>query len=351
MEPAQSAPPRSPVGGTKDDMLKHSATVFVACALLLTGCLAQDAKKRQAVVAGSFYPSDPGLLSRMVDDYLNAAKADSSLGDILGLVVPHAGYVYSGPVAAAGFVQLKGKKIDRVILIAPSHVERLAPGAAIYDGDYYQTPLGDVPVDTAFARKLAAIGPLFQLTGAGHETRTQDGRGEHAIEVQLPFLQRVLGSFKIVPIVVGDQRYQTCRSLGIALAGLIDGPNTVIIASSDLAHFHDYAQTVAMDTRLLAAVSEGDYLGVVRNLERGVWEACGGGPIVATMMAAERLGGGQARVIKQANSGDSVAGDRTRVVGYAAVAFTKSPSVPGQEYALGKAEQDRLLEIAGKSVE
>lgn len=331
-------------------MLKHFTVALVASAVILTGCLAEAGKKRPPMVADSFYPANPDLLGRMVDDYLASAKGDN-VGQVVGIVVPHAGYIYSGQVAAYAFAQLKGRQVSRVVVIAPSHLERIA-GASIYNGDAYQTPLGEIPVDTDFARKLAAQNPRLRLSGAGHDSKTPDGRAEHSIEVQLPFLQRTLvGPFKIVPIIVGEQSYDVCRALGVALAKLINDSSTVIVASSDLSHYHTYAEAVAMDKKLVAAVADGDYLGLSRNLGRRTWEACGGGPIVATMMAAERLGA-TGKVLKQANSGDSVAGDRNSVVGYAAVAFVKNQNVmPAADYSLGQAEQLRLMDIARKSAE
>ncbi len=331
-------------------MLKHCTVALVASALILTGCLAEGGKKRQAFVADSFYPSNPDLLARMVDGYLAAAKADS-VGQVVALVVPHAGYIYSGHVAAHAFAQLKGKQLSRVIVIAPSHIERFE-GASIYDGEAYQTPLGEIPVDTDFARKLAAQNPRLRLSGAGHDSKTADGRAEHSIEVQLPFLQRALaGPFKIVPIIIGDQRYDTCHALGVALSKMITDSSTVIVASSDLSHYHPYAEAVTMDRKVVNAIGDGDYLGLSRNLARGSWEACGGGPIVATMIAAERLGA-TAKVLKQANSGDSVAGDRKSVVGYAALVFVKNQALPASaDYSLGQAEQARLMDIAHKSVQ
>ncbi len=332
-------------------MFKYWTVALVASALILTGCLAQDGgKKRPPVVADSFYPSNPDLLARMVDDYLRSAKPDS-VGQVVALVVPHAGYIYSGRVASQAFAQLKGKQVTRVVIIAPSHVARFT-GASIYDGAAYQTPLGDVAVDTDFAQKLAAQDRRLRLSSDGHESKAADGRGEHAIEVQLPFLQRTLGSFKIVPIILGEHRYEVCRALGVGLAKLITDSNTVIVTSSDLSHYHTYAEATAMDKKLLGAISDGDYLGLIRNLGRGTWEACGGGPIVATMMAAERMGA-TAKVLMQANSGDSVAGDRNSVVGYGAVVFAKNEGAapPPSDYSLGLAEQARLMEIAQKSVE
>ena len=165
--------------------------------------------------------------------------------------------------------------------------------------------------------------------------------GEHALEVQLPFLQRALGDFKLVPIVIGDQSYEACRALGVALAKLIQTPGTLLVASSDLSHFHPYDKAVQLDRKTLKAIEEWDYLSMARNFERQVWEACGGGPIVAAMIAAERLGATESRILKYANSGDAT-GDKKSVVKYGAAALFK-PEGPGgassQRFSLAEAEK------------
>jgi len=189
-------------------------------------------KVRPAAVAGSFYPADANELGKMLDEFLGRA-APPPLADAVALVAPHAGYVYSGPVAAYSYALLKGRKVDRVVVIAPSHYEAFGY-SAVYDGAAYTTPLGQVAVDRAFAARLAGMSPLIKLSGSGH-TPSAD-RPEHALEVQLPFLQRVLGQFQLVPVVMGDQSYEMCRALGLALAKLVPGANTLIVASSDLSH-------------------------------------------------------------------------------------------------------------------
>jgi hypothetical protein len=206
-------------------------------------------------------------------------------------------------------------------------------------------------VDRAFAAKLATGSKLIRLSGLGH-TPTRD-KPEHALEDQLPFLQRVLGQFQLVPIVMGDQSYENCRALGLALAKLIPGTNTLIVASSDLSHYHPYADAVKLDHKTLKAIEEWDYLSMARNFESRVWEACGGGPIVAAMIASERLGASQAKVLDYANSGDT-SGDKTRVVGYGAVAFVKAPARAAASeapFSLSQREKDELLNIARRSVE
>jgi len=309
----------------------------------------QAPKIRQPAVAGSFYPADPKELAETIDGFL-AKAAPPPVEDVVALVAPHAGYVYSGPVAAYSYALLKGKKFDRVVVIAPSHYEAF-DFSSVYDGAAYNTPFGQVPVDQAFAAKLAKASPLIRLSPAGH-TPSAD-RPEHSIEVQLPFLQRVLGQFQLVPIIVGDQSYDACRALGVALAKLVAGTNTLIVASSDLSHYHTYDEAVREDHKTLKAIEEYDYFDLSRNLDLRVWEACGGGPIVATMIAAERLGATEAKLLHYANTGD-VTGDHSRVVGYGAVALVKASGAAKTAeaaFSLGKAEKDALLKIARASVE
>jgi AmmeMemoRadiSam system protein B/AmmeMemoRadiSam system protein A len=270
---------------------------------------------------------------------------------LVGLVSPHAGYVYSGHVAAEGYELLKDKDIKRVIVISPSHVAAFQ-GASVYNGTGYKTPLGTIPVDQDFCRKLADKHSSIALSDEGHETRRQ-GRMEHALEVQLPFLQRVLDDFSLVPIIMGDQQYETCRQLGIALAETIEDKKTIIVASSDLSHFHSYDEAVKLDQKVVNAVKEWDHINLSRNLNRRIWEACGGGPIVTTMIASERLGANEAQILKYANSGDVPIGEKRSVVGYMSAVFYKTGSSAQQdefEFKLSQNEQDHLMNIAKNSV-
>jgi AmmeMemoRadiSam system protein B/AmmeMemoRadiSam system protein A len=282
----------------------------------------------------------------MVDGFVAAARVPA-VSDPVALVVPHAGYMYSGAVAAHSYAVLRGRKISRVVVIAPSHFESF-PFASVYDGDAYATPLGSIPVDKDFAARLAK-GPLVKLSSRGHMTST--AQGEHALEVELPFLQRVLGGgFSLVPIVMGDQSYETSRALGVALAKLVKGSDTIIIASSDLSHYHPYEQAVNLDSKTLHGIEAWDYLTMWRSFRLGTWEACGGGPIIATMIAAERLGATRAQVLKYANSGDTT-GDRSRVVGYGAVVLSRSSGLASAEFSLNDSERRELLQVARRSVE
>ena len=182
---------------------------------------------RPAAVAGGFYPADPKILSAMIDDLLAHASPQPINDPILAVVAPHAGYEFSGPVAAYTYAALKGRKFSRVVVIAPSHYEAF-DFTSVYDGDAYATPLGTVQVDKAFAKQLAKMSATIRLSSQGH-VPTPKG-AEHALEVELPWLQRVLGDFELVPIVMGDQSYESSRALGVALAKLIQGSDTLIVA-------------------------------------------------------------------------------------------------------------------------
>jgi AmmeMemoRadiSam system protein B/AmmeMemoRadiSam system protein A len=313
-------------------------------------------KVRLAAVAGSFYPADPKVLSAMIDDLLAHVSGPRITDPILAVVVPHAGYEYSGPVAAYTYAQLKGHKYKRVVVIAPSHHE-FFDYTSIYDGDAYATPLGNVPVDKAFAMQLVKMDSSLRLSSHGHDP-TPEG-GEHAIEVQLPWLQKVLGNFELVPIVMGNQSnksYESSRALGLALEKLIKSEanpgDTLVLASSDLSHFHIYDDAMRIDHKTLDALASWDYFSMSRNFEARIWEACGGAPIVAAMIYAERMGANQARVLKYANTGD-VTGDHSRVVGYSADVFVKASGKKAEitPFSLTDAEKKELLALARKSVE
>ncbi len=289
----------------------------------------------------------------MIDELLAQVSGPPVDRHIFAVVAPHAGYPYSGPVAAYTYAALKGHKYARVVVIAPSHYEAF-DFTSVYDGDAYQTPLGTVQVDKVFARQLAKMSSTMQMSSRGH-TPTSTG-GEHAIEVELPWLQKVLGNFELVPIVMGDQSYESSRALAMALTKLIkadakDG-ETLVLASSDLSHYHTYNDAVKIDHKTLDALEKWDYFSMSRNFQARVWEACGGAPIVTAMIYAERMGANQARVLKYENSGD-VTGDRSRVVGYSADVFVKTTGGKTMEnpYSLSEQDKSELLALARKSVE
>lgn len=336
---------------------KYFIKYFLLIVLILSFCThcataENKIKVREPMVAGGFYPADPAELKSVIDQFLENSRVHSISGQVWAIIAPHAGYIYSGHVAAEGYALVKGKDIKRVIVISPTHIQAFR-GVAIYDGDAYETPLGIIPVDKEFSDQLSKKNDLLILSSKGHETKRM-GRGEHALEVQLPFLQRSLGDFKLVPIIMGDQEYETCRVLGLALADLIRDDKTLIVASSDLSHFHSYDEARRLDSKVTSSVQEWDYFNLHRNLQSGLCEACGGGPIISAMIAAESKGANEARLLKYANSGDIPDGDKSRVVGYASMALIKSNDKTDKNdkpFSLSKKEQQLLMQIARDAVE
>jgi AmmeMemoRadiSam system protein B/AmmeMemoRadiSam system protein A len=332
-------------------MAKISVLITLTLLFLLAACVQSggQGKVRPAGVAGAFYPAGPDELSKMVDGFLATAQVPSIDEPLIALIAPHAGYPFSGAVAGHSYALLKNRKFHRVVIIAPSHYEAFS-FSAVYDGDAYVTPLGRIPVDKAFAAALAKQSASIRLSGRGHDRSGE--QYEHSLEVQLPFLQRTLAQFQLVPIIMGDQSYEASRALGVALAKLIRDSDTLIVASSDLSHYHPYDEASTIDHNTLHAIEAWDYFNLSRNLQARVWEACGGGPIVAAMIAAERLGANRAQLLKYANSGD-VTGDRSRVVGYSAFALykaapSKSVALP---FTLTSREKQELLSVSRKSAE
>jgi AmmeMemoRadiSam system protein B/AmmeMemoRadiSam system protein A len=287
---------------------------------------------RKPAVAGQFYPGDPVALSRQITGFFKNAKKELIVGDVVALMVPHAGYDYSGQVAAYAFKLLEGLSFETVVVISPTHVVPFR-GASVYNGGAYETPLGTIPADTLAAGKIADASDVISLSAVGHSSGGM--RGEHSLEVELPFLQTVLGTFKLVAIVMGDQDWSTCEALGNALAKSLEGKSALIVASSDLSHFHPYNEAIRLDKVVQDDVAAFDPQELFSDLSSGACEACGGGPVVAAMLAARGLGADKSKVLKYANSGD-VTGDRSGVVGYMAAVFYNSKPSQGNKKTSGK---------------
>jgi len=300
---------------------------------------------RRSVIAGSWYPGTPMVLRADIEKYCATVPVEGIDGEVVALVVPHAGYAYSGQVAAYAYKFIEGKSFDSVIVIGPSH-RAYFPGASIYPKGGYETPLGVVAVDENLAGTIISKSEMISSVPEAHAQ-------EHSVEIQLPFLQVLLGEFTFVPIIMGSQDRQTCEEVATAISETIKGKNVLIIASSDLSHFHGYDQAIAMDAIALKHIEEMDWKGLLDNLGRGTCEACGGGPVAATIMAARKLGADGSKVLHYANSGD-VTGDRRGVVGYAAAVFYRknSPEIDGKgrkaglEKDLSSRDKKTLLEIA-----
>lgn len=266
---------------------------------------------RRAAVAGSWYPANPDVLAREVDRYL-AAVEDAPAGEIVALVAPHAGLVYSGPIASHAYRPLRDRAIDIAVVVGPSHYVGF-DGVALSDRGAFETPFGPIPVAEECAAHLARICPLVKAVPAAHDR-------EHSLEMQLPFLARVLPDISIVPLVMGAQRRATALELGDAIAAVLQGRRAVVIASSDLSHYHNATDAAALDDQVIEQVEQFAPEGLMSLLERRPEHACGGGPMVSAMRAAQMLGATDARVLKYGDSGD-VSGDKDAVVGYLAAAF------------------------------
>ena len=300
---------------------------------------------RPPAVAGQFYPGDPRTLTAMVDSMLAAADVPSFPGRVVGIQVPHAGYHFSGPTAAHAFRLLKGMDGVTVVLFGTSHHARIDQ-AAVYPSGAWHTPLGDVPVDAELAR--AIIGKS-KFMAALPEAHTQ----EHSIEVQLPFLQRTLASFKIVPIMFLWPSYEQCQEAGRAVAAACKGRNVVLVASTDLYHGESYTEARRTDTTTVGLFAGFDPAVLYQGLAAGKAQACGGFGVVAMMVAARELGADKAVVLAQTNSND-VTGERSDyVVGYSATAFIAGgqPAAAENSDELTEAEQQSLLQIARQTLD
>lgn len=275
---------------------------------------------RPALYAGTWYPGTPETLRQAVDHYLGQARVGPLPGGLVALVAPHAGYIYSGPVAGYAYKALQeaGQSFDTVVLIGPSHRAYL-DGYGITSVEAYETPLGQVPLDADLVTTLGRELGMLRFLSRDEE---------HSLEIQLPFLQRVLGNFRLVPLMMGDQSWEACQELGQVLGQALKDRSALLVASTDLSHYHEYGRAVALDRLVLERVEAFDPQGLVRILERGKAEACGGGPLAATMLAAKALGADTAAVLHYANSGD-VTGDRSHVVGYMAAALCRGKGTAG----------------------
>jgi AmmeMemoRadiSam system protein B len=268
------------------------------------------AKIRKAAVAGYFYPSDPRKLSDEIETLLSCSIPGIDLLSITGIVSPHAGYIYSGRTSAFAYNLLKGKDINKVIIISPSHREYF-PGVCIYEGDGYETPLGVVEVDLELAGKLTDGNRIIYKGVEGHGD-------EHAIEVQIPFIQKMINEFKIVPIVMGDQGKIFIDEVAVKISEAADD-KTLIVASSDLSHYYSKKDADELDSVIEEDINNFNFKKLQNDLELKNCEACGGGPIVAMMKATFLMNKKNAFVLNRSNSGD-VTGDYSGVVGYLSAA-------------------------------
>ena len=273
----------------------------------------QFKESRQPAVAGSFYPAEAGALEAEVRRLLAAAPEARIEGRPWGLIVPHAGYAYSGAVAAAGYRLVQGRSFDTVVLLGPSHHAHFR-GASVSRHAAYRTPLGEVPVDRETAERL-----ISDEGGVGF--RPEADETEHALEVNLPFLQVLFGAPRILPILIGDGAFDTCQRLAAALHKALAGRQALYVASTDLSHYHTYEDAKRIDERTLSAMVQGDPSRFHELAQLGPCELCGASAVTTLLLLSKVMGSRPPQLLAAANSGD-VTGSRSRVVGYAALALT-----------------------------
>ncbi len=320
----------------------------------------QNKKVREPVVAGQYYPADGEALVQQIDNFLVKAEKAEMEGKILGLIAPHAGYEFSGQVAATAFAQLAGENIETVILLGNSH-HQYFEGAAIYPGGYFKTPLGEVEVDAELAKKIIDYNSAIKADDGPHDV-------EQILEVEIPFLQRTLKKFKIVPILFGNTPGNMAEIVAQAISQNMGNKNILVVASSDMSHYPPYEKANYADKKTAEAILTGE----VKNLETTIEQLekekitntqtflCSVDAVKALMMVMKNLGAADIKLLKYANSGDVPSGDppssatadsvearQSQVVGYGAIGFY------GQRPAgeLNTAQQERLIAIARQTVE
>jgi AmmeMemoRadiSam system protein B/AmmeMemoRadiSam system protein A len=316
--------------------------------------------------ADMWFPGDPEQLATMVDSYLAEAEEDTEKieGEPIALIVPHAGYIYSGWVAAYAYRQVEGLDYDTVVVIGNTHAGGGTAPIAVWARGAYETPLGAVPVDEEVAAALLAADSRILFDRAGHES-------EHPVENQIPFLQRVLsGDFKVVPIVLRDGSLEVAEVLSQALVEALADRKALIVASTDLAHWPAYDDARASDAAMLAAIEtldpqallDADRQWMGKGIPDLATTMCSKGSVLTAMLAAPQLGANQVTVLKYANSGDVPVGGRDRVVGYGAVMFWRGegnpasfimPTPPGpvaEAIPLTAEDKEELLTMARQTI-
>lgn len=311
---------------------------------------------RKPVVAGAFYTADPKELVQQVDGFINDAPKKEIKGEIIALLAPHAGYEYSGKIAGYAYKTVYGLKFDTIILVGLSH-RVLVDGAAIYPKGKFETPLGLIDIDKDLSDELMLETDKIKAMLKAHQF-------EHSIEVQLPFLQRAFKDFKIVPMVMNEPSFENIEKISDAIANTVkrSKKKVLIIASSDMSHFPDYEDANYIDKRALEVIEQFDVNAFLAYEAKAMQEGidnlecvlCGDAALSAVMSSAKKLGADKAVILGYANSGDAT-GDKSRVVGYGAVAFIKSnekkedPAMFDPN-ALDEASKKELLVMAREAI-
>lgn len=319
--------------------MRHSFFLLLIASLLCGSLLAEERNVRKPIVAGQFYPGTRGALESAVSGYLEQAAKEELDGPLRALVAPHAGYIYSGPTAAYAYKQID-RPFRRIVILASNHsYDADFDGISVPGFTHYATPLGEVRV-SPLAQEWLKLDRI-SYDPAAHTT--------HVIEVQLPFLQTVLPeNFEILPMITGRIDWNDVQRFGELLNSLVD-EDTLFIVSTDLSHYHAYDEAVKLDTTCVQALERLDTLGVANA------ELCGQGAALILMEVAKKQGW-QGKILDYRNSGDT-AGDKNRVVGYAAIAFASPENTTAQTGSnspvieLNEEEQHVLLKLAQETVE
>jgi len=321
------------------------ALVFLAltvdCGLWTVDCFASEVKEPN--VAGSFYPSDPLELAQMIEKFLALANPQPVPGDIIALISPHAGYPFSGQVAAYGYKLIQGKDYKTAVVIGTSHRYAFS-GVSVYPQGAFRTPLGELEIDSAFAAKLLKQDKDIFFDAAAF---TQ----EHSVEAQLPFLQKTLPAVKIVPLVMGDCTYATCEKLAELLKAAIGGRKDVlVVASTDMYHGYDFQEAGAVDNLTLDYLKKMDAQGLYSALRQAKAQLCGGFGTVTAILLAKDLGHNNLFVLRHTNSAEAT-GNYTEgnwTVGYASCVIDQNK---GEEGMLNIEQRKKLLALARSSIE
>jgi len=353
--------------------MAHKSSLVFLSLLLLAAVSSYAAETKEADLAGSWYPVSKAELENQLKGYLDAAKPEKVTGDILAIIVPHAGYQYSGPVAAYGYKAVmdkgikgidKGKEGIRTVIILGFSHRKLFDGIAILDKGSWKTPLGDVKIDEALAKDILSKNQIVK-------SNTGLFREENSVEMQIPFIQVALEDSRIVPIAFGTQNYEDALSLSDTLASLLkDRTDILIVASTDMSHYHPYEEANSIDKHTINTLSRLKAKEFYDEGRLGLCELCGLLPVTTALLVAERLGYDKIKTLKYANSGD-ITGDKGKVVGYLSAVIYKdeialSPSAPRNDEKVSRprndviektksnmlndAQRKRLLQIARESI-
>ncbi len=315
---------------------------------------------RPPAVAGKFYPADPARLTRAIQSFIGDAKPPI-MDNPIAIIVPHAGYIFSGQIAADGFNQARQHQYDIIVVLGTNHTTAGFGGISVYPEGAFGTPIGPVIIDDKAARELIKEDPDVTADLAVHAQ-------EHSIEVQLPFIRVLFPNAKILPIIVGEPDILMCSNFGRALAKILKGRRALIVASSDLSHYPTFDDAITVDNRTLKTIASLDINAIKsemegqleRNVPQLVTCACGEAPILAAIVAAKELGATCASIISYSNSGYNPVGSSDRVVGYGAVAIGSGNAVTPVDpdslvidpsYSLSTSDKRELLKYARNTIE